>query len=48
MAEVILCEGDIHRAGKQLLSDNCMIKREIVRKFRYGLLLWSEYYDARW
>ena len=35
-AEVITGEIDMHRDGKQLVSDNCMIRREIVRKVQYG------------
>ena len=47
-AEVITGEIDMHRDGKQLVSDNCMIRREIVRKVQYGtffvfvfLIFWS-------
>ena len=38
-ADVITCETDMSRAGKQLMSANCMIRREIVRKVQYGLSL---------
>ena len=31
-ADVITCETDMSRAGKQLMFENCMIRREIVRK----------------
>ena len=34
--EVINCETNMHRAGQQLVCDNCMIRRDFVRKTRYG------------